>query len=90
MSGAARHVRRLLPGVAALRPGEAVPSPCNNVCRIDPQSGWCEGCLRTIDEVAEWGSLPDDGKRAVWRRLASRSEAILAAVVGAATPKGAP
>ena len=49
-----------------------VASPCINVCRMDEASGWCEGCLRTIDEIAAWGSLDDDGKRAVWRRLEER------------------
>ncbi|MGA1318970.1 MAG: DUF1289 domain-containing protein, partial [Rubrivivax sp.] len=30
----------------------AVPSPCINVCRIEPASGWCEGCARTLEEIA--------------------------------------
>lgn len=29
-------------------------------------SGLCEGCLRTIDEIASWSSLDDEQKRAVW------------------------
>ncbi|HVO08161.1 MAG TPA: DUF1289 domain-containing protein [Burkholderiaceae bacterium] len=49
-----------------------VASPCINVCRMDEATGWCEGCLRTIDEIAAWGSLGDDDKRAVWRRLEER------------------
>lgn len=49
-----------------------VPSPCINVCRMDAASGWCEGCLRTIDEIAAWGALDDDGKRAVWRLIDER------------------
>ncbi|HEU5294719.1 MAG TPA: DUF1289 domain-containing protein [Burkholderiaceae bacterium] len=50
----------------------AVPSPCINVCRMDAATGWCEGCLRTIDEIAAWGSMADDDKRAVWRALDQR------------------
>ena len=53
-----------------------VPSPCTDVCRIDPTSGWCEGCLRTIDEIAAWGSLDNDAKRAVWKRLPVRRQAL--------------
>lgn len=49
-----------------------VPSPCINVCRMDRRSGWCEGCLRTIDEIAAWGALPDEAKRAVWVQLDQR------------------
>ncbi len=29
-------------------------SPCINTCRIDQRSGWCEGCRRTVDEIARW------------------------------------
>lgn len=49
-----------------------VPSPCVNVCRMSPLTGWCEGCLRTLDEIAAWSTLSDDGKRAVWARLDER------------------
>ena len=49
-----------------------VPSPCINVCRMDDASGWCEGCLRTIGEIAAWGGLTDDDKRALWRQLEQR------------------
>jgi hypothetical protein len=49
-----------------------VPSPCISVCRIDPRSGWCEGCRRTIDEIAHWGLLDDDEKRAIWAELGHR------------------
>ena len=76
MSAAAWHVQAMLPEVAALGPGEPVPSPCNNVCRIDPHNGLCEGCLRTMDEIVDWGSLDDAGKRAVWLQLARRAEAL--------------
>jgi predicted Fe-S protein YdhL (DUF1289 family) len=34
--------------------GQLVQSPCTNVCRIEAGSGLCEGCLRTLDEIAEW------------------------------------
>ncbi|MBL8324873.1 MAG: DUF1289 domain-containing protein [Rubrivivax sp.] len=62
---------------AAARAIEAtpVPSPCVNVCRMNAASGLCEGCLRTLDEVAAWSQLPDDAKRAVWAELAARRAA---------------
>ena len=49
-----------------------IPSPCTKVCTIDAATGWCAGCLRTIDEIAAWGSLDDGAKRAVWKRLPAR------------------
>jgi hypothetical protein len=57
----------------------AVPSPCISVCRMDARSGWCEGCLRTIDEIAAWSVLDDEEKRAVWQLLPQRREALAAA-----------
>ncbi|TFY99507.1 DUF1289 domain-containing protein [Ramlibacter rhizophilus] len=52
---------------------EAVPSPCLSVCRMDPQQRLCEGCLRTLDEIAAWGGLPEPAKRAVWARIEARA-----------------
>jgi hypothetical protein len=52
--------------------GGPVPSPCINVCQIDPASGLCTGCRRTLDEIAVWSRLDDRAKRAVWMRLATR------------------
>jgi len=49
-----------------------VASPCIDICRMDPRSGLCEGCLRTLDEIAAWGTLNDAGKRAIWQRLELR------------------
>jgi predicted Fe-S protein YdhL (DUF1289 family) len=50
----------------------AVASPCTNVCKIDARSGWCEGCLRTLDEIGRWSSMDDAAKRAVWDALEQR------------------
>lgn len=61
-----------------------VPSPCINVCRMDVATGWCEGCLRTLDEIALWSALDDDDKRQVWRDLEQRRAAM--PIRGAAVP----
>jgi predicted Fe-S protein YdhL (DUF1289 family) len=52
-----------------------VPSPCCQVCRIEPGRGRCAGCLRTLDEIAAWPQLDDAAKRAVWAALPARVEA---------------
>jgi len=31
-------------------------SPCISICVMNPSSGWCEGCYRTLDEIAGWSS----------------------------------
>jgi uncharacterized protein len=48
------------------------PSPCINVCRMDAATGWCEGCQRTLQEIATWSTLADADKRAVWQALPAR------------------
>jgi len=32
-------------------PPVPVESPCVQLCRIDPASGLCEGCARSLDEI---------------------------------------
>ena len=59
---------------------EVVPSPCISVCRIDADSGCCDGCLRTLGEIAAWSGLDNDGKRDVWRIIEQRAAASLAAL----------
>ncbi len=49
------------------RQASPVPSPCRNICRMDPASGYCEGCLRTIEEIAGWSCAGDEDKRRIWR-----------------------
>jgi predicted Fe-S protein YdhL (DUF1289 family) len=53
-----------------------VESPCNKICQIDPASGYCRGCLRTLDEIAGWGSQSDAWRRAVLARLPARGTPI--------------
>ncbi|MCU0804565.1 MAG: DUF1289 domain-containing protein [Burkholderiales bacterium] len=53
-------------------PPDEVKSPCVNVCRMNPRTGYCEGCSRTIDEIAGWSQFSAEEKRAVIARLAAR------------------
>ncbi|HEY0845641.1 MAG TPA: DUF1289 domain-containing protein [Noviherbaspirillum sp.] len=50
------------------------PSPCINVCRMDPRTGLCEGCFRTIEEIAQWSTATEEFKRAAWREIRRRQE----------------
>jgi predicted Fe-S protein YdhL (DUF1289 family) len=52
-----------------------VASPCVSICRMSEATGLCEGCLRTIDEIAAWSVLDDDARRAVWDAIARRRAA---------------
>ena len=58
-----------------VKPGEDVPSPCMSLCRMDAMTGFCEGCFRTLDEIAAWSGMDDDGKRGVWQLIEQRARA---------------
>ena len=53
--------------------GQNIPSPCISVCRMSEASGWCEGCFRTLDEIAQWSRLGDADKRSVWALIERRA-----------------
>lgn len=72
-----RHVlaklRNTAEQVRATPAGGEIASPCISVCRMNASAGLCEGCLRTLDEITQWGRASDGGKRAVWQALAQRA-----------------
>ena len=49
-------------------------SPCIGVCIIDPASGYCLGCARTIPEIAGWLDFSPEEKRRLLETLAERKE----------------
>lgn len=53
-----------------------VPSPCINLCEMDPASGFCRGCMRTIDEIVAWGQASEQAKRAIWEQIRARENDI--------------
>jgi predicted Fe-S protein YdhL (DUF1289 family) len=60
-------------------PPEYVPSPCVQVCTLDPVTGWCRGCLRSIQEIADWVEMTADEKRATLARIELRRTRLSAA-----------
>lgn len=66
-------VRARMMGVKATFDAETpVPSPCISVCRMDAVTGLCEGCWRTLPEIAGWSRMVDSDKRIVWSRIEQR------------------
>jgi len=49
-----------------------VPSPCINWCDINPETGYCRGCYRTLTEIADWSELSNTDKLKVWSQLQAR------------------
>ncbi len=77
--------------MASAAPGLA--SPCISICRMHAGTGWCEGCLRTLDEIAAWGAQDDKARLQVLLRLPPRRAAwrlLKAAATAAGAPAHAP
>ena len=49
-----------------------ISSPCTKVCTIDPRSGLCHGCGRTLHEIAQWASLSESERLAIMAELPRR------------------
>jgi predicted Fe-S protein YdhL (DUF1289 family) len=58
--------------MSALAGDEPVRSPCVSVCALD-DDGICVGCYRSADEITQWTSLDNAGKRAVVLCAAERA-----------------
>ena len=52
-----------------------VGSPCTSVCVIDPGLGYCIGCFRTLDEIADWINLDSAARLSVWDAISVRRKA---------------
>ncbi|MGY4515937.1 putative Fe-S protein YdhL (DUF1289 family) [Lysobacter sp. HA18] len=52
----------------------AVLSPCVGVCEMR-DDGLCAGCLRTLDEIARWGTMGDDERLRVMDAVLPAREA---------------
>ena len=55
----------------------SIASPCTKVCTIDPRSGLCLGCGRTLDEIVRWGRMDEDERRALMATLPARLHATM-------------
>ena len=49
-----------------------IDSPCVKVCVVHPEARLCVGCLRTLDEIAQWSRLTPEARRALMDDLPSR------------------
>jgi hypothetical protein len=47
------------------------------VCIINAQTQLCDGCFRTLDEIAAWWDYPPAQKHAVLAKLEQRLERIM-------------
>ncbi len=50
----------------------AISSPCIKACLLDPVSKLCQGCGRSLAEIARWGSMSEAERLAIMARLRER------------------
>jgi len=54
-------------------PPARVKSPCVGVCVMDQETGYCEGCLRTLAEIAACGACSNEEREAILSALDARA-----------------
>jgi uncharacterized protein len=47
-------------------------TPCIRVCTLDPETGLCEGCGRTRDEIGRWFRLSEEERQLIMAELPER------------------
>jgi len=53
-------------------PPRPIKTPCIQVCAVDPESGLCLGCFRSLAEIAGWARMTDAQRDAVLGDLSGR------------------
>jgi predicted Fe-S protein YdhL (DUF1289 family) len=53
-----------------------VSSPCVGVCKLDPDTGYCVGCLRNAEEIMAWPGADAAEKMAILSRLPARKHKV--------------
>jgi predicted Fe-S protein YdhL (DUF1289 family) len=49
-----------------------IETPCRKICVMDPASGLCTGCGRTLDEIARWAVYPPEVRHRLMAELPER------------------
>jgi predicted Fe-S protein YdhL (DUF1289 family) len=47
-------------------------SPCIRVCILDPETGLCEGCGRTREEIGHWFRMSEEERLRIMAELPER------------------
>jgi len=49
-----------------------IESPCEKICLVDPPSGLCRGCGRSLIEIERWIAYSDDERTRIMNELPGR------------------
>jgi uncharacterized protein len=47
-------------------------SPCIGICQIEPSSGLCLGCARSLDEIGRWRDASELERKRIIAELPAR------------------
>ncbi len=54
-----------------------ISSPCIRVCTLDPETGLCEGCGRTREEIGKWYRMTEKERKRIMAELPKRMRRLL-------------
>ena len=52
---------------------DEIDSPCVKICIVHPDARLCTGCLRSLDEIAQWGQMRPEERRKIMAELPARA-----------------
>lgn len=55
---------------------DEIDSPCIRVCVVHPEARICTGCLRSIEEIAEWARMSSEQRTRIIDELPARKPLI--------------
>lgn len=53
-----------------------IVSPCISVCVMDEQAGICQGCYRTLAEIATWSRISNEDRWDIVQQLRERRQTL--------------
>lgn len=53
-----------------------IETPCRKICIMDPKSGLCTGCGRTLEEIARWAIYPPELRAKIMAELPNRMKLV--------------
>ena len=63
-------------GRAIERMAPSVDTPCNGECIIDPETGYCQGCWRTMTEIRKWLTYTDEQRKRIYQVIEARKQGL--------------
>jgi uncharacterized protein len=62
-----------------------IETPCEKICLVDPPSGLCRGCGRSLAEIERWTAYSDAERSRIMAELPIRLEKMNARPASTAT-----